>query len=827
METIKVLRQTKKGTWIKTPVTIERRDGRVYFFKSPDCLETPFALKNEIKSMDGYRWHGFHEPGGGYMDGRKVWSVLDNTRNNFSLEFLTGGNPYANWDQPLVQYQYERPLRAHQELMANHCLTYHYKILAAEMGCISGDAIVHCNRAGKGFKITLAELFDKWSSRQDHGGKLGQKSWDASIPTFVRSMKDGLLGLNQLVNVLDKGVKPVIKITLKSGKTLTCTPDHEIYVDEETCVPSEQLVPGDTVLTNGDRGRIFFVPKPDIVEKIEPAGWDRVFDLVMADPYRNFVADDFIVHNCGKTLSAIEVLERSGTENWWWVAPKSGLNAVELEFDKWGLRFTPELMTYDRLRMIMKNWESGKPAPQGVIFDESSRLKGHTSKRTKAAKALADAIRHEHGWDGYVILMSGTPAPKKPTDWWSQCEICYPGFVKEGTFKAFEQRLRIFEKKTIDGSTFYSPIAWRDDEERCDICGQFKWVVNEDDEQGRWALDCDGSRLVHPNHNVDPIFGSEEAHDWVPSKNEVAYLHERLDGLVLTLKKKDCWDIPDKIYREIVLEPSTTIKRVAKALLSSATSAIQGITWLRELSDGFQYKEEVDPENPTKTCPVCKGEGSCEQWFYDGEPVAAPDNPSDYEKRMATCEICKGEGEVENLVRTTKEVRCPKEQAIRDLLEENEDQGRLVIFAGFRGSIDRIVNICNKQQWDVVRVDGRGWKVLKADGNHPTAKSVKPLHYWNDVDNNSRVVFVAHPESGGMGLTLTQSRMAVFYSNDFKPESRSQAEDRIHRPGIDENKGATIVDLFHLGSDRKVLNVLRDNRRLEQMTLGELKEIEL
>jgi SNF2 family DNA or RNA helicase len=494
-------------------------------------------------------------------------------------------------------------------------------------------------------------------------------------------------------------------------------------------------------------------------------------------------------------------------------------------------------MTYKGLTTIMKNWKSGDPAPKGVIFDESSRLKGPGSQRTKAAQALADAIRREWGWEGFVILMSGTPAPKAPIDWWAQCEVCYPGFIKEGEFKAFHQRLRVFEKKTIDGSTFYTPVAWRDDEGRCDLCGQFMWVENEDPDDiardGRWKLDCDGSRLVHPNHDLDPIFGSEGAHEHVPSKNEVAFLAERLDGLVLPLKKKDCWDLPDKIYREVVLEPSTTIKRVAKALLSAAETAIQGITWLRELSDGFQYKKEVDPNKPTKKCPVCKGEGECEQWFYEGEEISNPDpadmhaEPLMYEKRMATCERCSGDGVVENLVRTSKEVRCPKEQAVRDLLEENEDQGRLVIFAGFRGSIDRVVRICHKQQWDVVRVDGRGWKVLKADGNHPTAKSVKPLDYWADLDKNPRVVFVAHPESGGMGLTLTESRMAVFYSNDFKPESRMQAEDRIHRPGIDENKGATIVDLFHLGSDRKVLAVLRDNRRLEQMTLGELQELEL
>ena len=65
--------------------------------------------------------------------------------------------------------------------------------------------------------------------------------------------------------------------------------------------------------------------------------------------------------------------------------------------------------------------------------------------------------------------------------------------------------------------------------------------------------------------------------------------------------------------------------------------------------------------------------------------------------------------------------------------------------------------------------------------------------------------------------------MAVFYSNDFSPESRTQAMARIHRMNMDLNKGATIVDLFHLPTDEKVLNVLKDNRRLERMTLEEFR----
>ena len=102
----------------------------------------------------------------------------------------------------------------------------------------------------------------------------------------------------------------------------------------------------------------------------------------------------------------------------------------------------------------------------------------------------------------------------------------------------------------------------------------------------------------------------------------------------------------------------------------------------------------------------------------------------------------------------------------------------------------------------------------------------KPLHYWSDLEHHQKVAFVAHPASGGLSLNLIESRMAVFWSNDFNPESRSQAEDRIHRMGMDENKGCKIVDIYHLPSDEKVRNILKENRKLELMTMGDVSGFE-
>jgi hypothetical protein len=64
--------------------------------------------------------------------------------------------------------------------------------------------------------------------------------------------------------------------------------------------------------------------------------------------------------------------------------------------------------------------------------------------------------------------------------------------------------------------------------------------------------------------------------------------------------------------------------------------------------------------------------------------------------------------------------------------------------------------------------------------------------------------------------------MAVYWSNSWKPEFRVQSEDRLHRIGTDLNKGVLVVDLIHLPSDERVLEVIRANRRLELMSMGEV-----
>ena len=477
----------------------------------------------------------------------------------------------------------------------------------------------------------------------------------------------------------------------------------------------------------------------------------------------------------GKTLSAIEVMERSGFLNWFYVAPKSALMSVQIEFKKWDMTFRPRTMTYEGLTKLVREWKSGQRAPQGVIFDESARVKNPTSQRSQAALHLADSMRKEYGLDAFVILMSGAPAPKTPVDWYHQCEIACPGFLKEGNVSTFKQRLAIIvDRESVQGGKYPHIVSWLDDSKKCATCGEF-YGVGE-----------------HQPSVAD------EWHKFVPSKNEVAYLGERMSGLVHVKFLKDCITIPDKQYRQIAVEPTQKIINAAQGIVSRAKNVASAITKLRTLSDGFIYRERTVDE---VSCPVCRG-------VFDNRPII---------NNQRYCDRCDNAGKIKKTIREAQQIDCPKEQVVIDLLDEYIDVGRVVFYAGFTGSITRLVDICKKCGWETVKADGHGWKT-SFDGD--------PLDvFQNCKDEHPRVAFIGQPGAAGTGLTLTASPVIIYYSNDFDADHRIQSEARCHRMGMDINRGCMIIDIFHLPTDELVYNNLKKKRAMQSLTLNELNEV--
>jgi len=510
----------------------------------------------------------------------------------------------------------------------------------------------------------------------------------------------------------------------------------------------------------------------------------------------------------GKSLAFIEALDHIPhlyNGGIWYVGPKSGVVSVERELVKWESQYSPRMMTYERFTKVMREWDKGH-APRFICFDESSKLKNPTAQRSQAALACANAVREEWGENGYVLEMSGTPAPKAPTDWWHQAEVACPGFLREGTIGKFKHRLSLTEMRpSITGGSYPHLISWLDDDKKCQACG---------------------SPCEAPQHKrTDPLYD----HPWEGAINEVAGLYLRIKDLALIQFKRDCLDLPEKQYIKTIVKPTIDTLRAARLIKKTSSRAITALTLLRELSDGFQYTQEVIGK---ETCSRCHGSGEV-MAHVPREEVNTLDpqdvKVEDFTMQKIACDYCDANRQIDKVRRTIKEVDTPKDAALIELLDAHEDGGRFVVWGGFTGTIDRLVKLCHKYGWATLRIDGRGYIGMSAyedvldstdlldamDASNPRRQEL--------LDKYPRVCVVGHPKAGGMGLTFNASPTALFYSNDFDGEARMQAEDRIHRIGMDKNRGATIIDLIHLPTDQLVLDNLQKKRKLQSLTLGDLE----
>lgn len=502
----------------------------------------------------------------------------------------------------------------------------------------------------------------------------------------------------------------------------------------------------------------------------------------------------------GKTLAFLDVvtkiIESRGYRDVWYIGPRSGLRSVEREIRKWGFPYPIQMFTYQGLVNIIKKWKGGS-APRVLILDESHMVKNPRSQRYNACKHIADSMRKEHGPENcWIMLTSGTPAPREPADWWAQAEIACPGYLTEGNKENLRYRLALIEQRenVISGGMYPHLVTWKDDPAKCEKCGELEDHHN------------------HSSLTIDPITAemipNTKYHSYEKSVNEVARLYDRLKGLVLVQFKKDCLDLPEKEYEIIRCKPTPESIRAMHTIKSTTGRAVTALMRMRELSDGFQY---TDRKIGTVPCPVCNGLKNITQ---RGETEATP------------CDGCEGTGEVPEYERVAQAAPCPKDDIVIEQLEEMEETGRIVIWAGFSGTIDKLVNLVLKEDWVVLRYD-RQVKVYGSDS--PVDEMLDCMDASNPrrknlLEKHPKVAFIGNPEAGGMGLTLTASPISVYYSNPFKSDARIQSEDRIHRAGMDTNRACKIIDIFNLPTDELVYNNLKRKRDLQSMTMMELEE---
>lgn len=497
----------------------------------------------------------------------------------------------------------------------------------------------------------------------------------------------------------------------------------------------------------------------------------------------------------GKTFAAFMAAEMcnfyTDPNSFWWIGPAPAISAVRLDAIKWGLEAIPKFFTFQGLVKHVRDPDT-KP-PRIFVMDESSNLANPKTDRSCAAADTCEMMRRAYGWDCLIVAMTGTATPKRPTNIWHQAEILQPGFLTEGNTFAFEDRLAVVLKDPDQG--YRKEYKWRVSTEMCDVCGENKHHVNHIKEDARRAV----------REGVSGQIQTFEIHAFKPGRDEVTHVGTRLKGLMRAYKKKECLDLPDKRFHLLQAPATQQMMNMAKQIVATTERGADALIKLRTLADGFMYKKIKGTE--WEPCTACD---------ENGEVIIDP-----LTEERNVCGTCHGSKRVYVEERITEFLGSPKYEVFEQLLGTHSEVGRFVTYAAFTGSVDHCKAHAQKNGWDVFRADGTRWAWYSDPKNPDVPEDMTReamLARFQNKFYDRRVCFVGQPGSGGVGVTLHLSPSVFFFSNDFNPYNRFQGVERVHRIGMDLERGGNVYDVICLPSDRKVISSLLQSKQLSDKT---------
>jgi len=378
---------------------------------------------------------------------------------------------------------------------------------------------------------------------------------------------------------------------------------------------------------------------------------------------------------------------------------KEEMRSVQDKFE--GLTiFVMNVESYSSLKgQKAGQWMARALGARGMIAIDES-----TTIKNHKAKRTKSLMKIAAGFK-YRRLLTGSPVTKSPMDIYSQCEFLRPGLLGFESYYAFQGRYAVVQRRTMGAAAFQQIVGFR---------------------------------------NLDE-------------------LTERIDMFSFRVLKKDCLDLPDKIYTARYVGMTTQqfemyeqIRRHAMVLLdsgemSTAPAVITQMLRLQQIMSGHLKTDEGD------------------MLYF----------PS---KRM-------------------------------DALEEiiNEHDGKAIIWSRFRYDIISITEMLNKKF-------GQGCAVSYFGDTSDDDRAAAVVNFQDP--NHPLKFFVGNPATAGYGLTLTEANLVVYYANDFNLETRIQSEDRAHRIGQKNN--VTYIDLICEGSiDERIVKALRAKIDIGAKVLGE------
>ena len=235
---------------------------------------------------------------------------------------------------------------------------------------------------------------------------------------------------------------------------------------------------------------------------------------------------------------------------------------------------------------------------------------------------------------------------------------------------------------------------------------------------------------------------------WIVGYQNVDELTNSIKGHSFRVLKKDCLDLPEKIYQRAYVELSKEQRQIYNSIKNE---------YVAQLGD-----DEISvPETITRILRL----------------------------QQVVCGWFPSENEVKPINKTNLRLK-----ALLDIISEIDS--KIIIWARFRADIMAIQAALGDSAvvyYGDVSSDDR---VIAVDRFQKDPK----IKY-----------FIGQPQSGGIGLTLTAAQYAIYYSNSFDLETRLQSEDRCHRIGTTTNVTYIDLEASKT-VDGRIIKALRDKK---------------
>lgn len=340
-----------------------------------------------------------------------------------------------------------------------------------------------------------------------------------------------------------------------------------------------------------------------------------------------------------------------------------------------------------------------------MVIDESTSIKSMKADVTKAAIKLGSHA-------AYRRILTGTPVTQGPMDLFAQCRFLGKDVLPYNSQTAFKCEFVIEQAVDLGPGRprFNKIVGYRNQDKLARLLLPFTWRV----------------------------------------------------------MKKDCLDLPEKVYQTRYVELTPEQKRIYKELVStslamldeSSVTVLSAITLLLRCQQVAIGYVTTDDKNIT--------------------PI--PSN---------------------------------RINVLRELISEMAENTKVIIFCRFREDVRQVVEALHKDCPDAKSVQFHG-------GVEPDARTEAVRAFQEEPATR----FFVATKAAARGLTLTAASQVVYFSQDFSLEARLQSEDRAHRIG----QKATVVytNLVARGTvDEKVIAALMKKQEIADTVLDRKRLTEL